>query len=188
LEGILWHQGENDSTPERAIRYGEKFALIVKTFRSELNAPNLPIVIGGLGNYLMEGMYGDYFSAYQIVNKSLQEFAKTNSDCYFVTASGLKFAKTNSDCYFVTASGLTPNPDFIHIDAASQRIFGIRYFEAFNKHEHIMEPLTNENKILAMINERPLSKTEKTGLLDLKFSIGALSLKDYKTEQERLKQ
>jgi len=171
LEGILWHQGENDSTPERAIRYGEKFALIVKTFRSELNAPNLPIVIGGLGNYLMEGMYGDYFSAYQIVNKSLQEFAKTNSDCYFVTASGL-----------------TPNPDFIHIDAASQRIFGIRYFEAFNKQEHIMEPLTDENKILEMINVRPLSKTEETGLLDLKFSIGALSLDEYRTEQERLKQ
>jgi hypothetical protein len=171
LEGILWHQGENDSAPDDANRYGEKFSLIVKTFRSELNVPELPIIIGGLCDFLTEGMYGACFSAYSIVNKELQDFAKSNPNCYFITASGL-----------------TSNPDFIHIDAASQRIFGIRYFEAFNKHEHVLEALNDERKILEIINQRPLTETEKRGLLDLKFSSGALSLEDYKIELARLKQ
>jgi len=171
LDGILWHQGENDATPDKASQYTEKFSLIVKTFRSELNAPNLPIVMGGLGDFLTVGMYGAYFSAYKIVNMALQDFANTNPDCYFVTAKGL-----------------TSNPDFIHIEAASQRIFGIRYFEAFNKQEHILEPLHDENEILEMINLRPLTETEKIGLLELKFSSGNLSLEDYKTELARLRQ
>ncbi|WP_417888170.1 sialate O-acetylesterase [Zunongwangia sp.] len=171
LQGILWHQGENDSTPDCANQYGEKFSLIVKTIRSELNIPNLPIIIGGLGDFLTEGMYGAYFSAYQIVNKALQDFAQANHNCYFVTASGL-----------------TSNPDFIHIDAASQRKFGIRYFEAFNRQEHILEPINLENEKLEIINNRPLSNNEKIGLLDLKFSSGALSLESYKTEIAKLKQ
>jgi len=171
LAGILWHQGENDSTPDCANQYGEKFSLIVKTIRSELNVPNLPIVIGGLGDFLTEGMYGAYFSAYQIVNKALQDFAQAAPHCYFVTASGL-----------------TSNPDFIHIDAASQRKFGIRYFEAFNRHEHILEPIDLENETLELINNRVLSNTEKIGLLDIKFSSGALSLENYKIELMKLKQ
>jgi len=170
LDGILWHQGENDSTPDSANIYGEKLSKIVKAFRSELNLPNLPIIMGGLGNYLTEGIYGMYFSAYETVNKSLQDFAHSNHDCYFVTASGL-----------------TSNPDYIHIDAASQRIFGIRYFEAFNKREHIMEPLHDETEKMEFINRRPLSDTEKIGLLDLKFSRGDVSSEDYKKELESFK-
>mgnify|MGYP006972147430 CR=1 FL=1 len=33
----------------------------------------------------------------------------------------------------MTAEGLTPNPDGIHMDAVSQRRFGVRYYEAFVK-------------------------------------------------------
>ncbi|MET4083175.1 hypothetical protein ABIB40_003144 [Pedobacter sp. UYP30] len=138
LEGILWHQGENDSTMDSAIVYEERFSLIVKAFRSELNLPNLPIIIGGLGDFLTEGEYSAYFSAYQVVNRALQDFTQTNPNCYFVTASGL-----------------TSNPDFIHIDAASQRKFGLRYFEAFNSQEHILEPLVDENNILNVIDRTP---------------------------------
>jgi len=140
LDGILWHQGENDSTQDNANRYGEKFSLIVNSFRSELNLPKLPIIIGGLGDFLTEGQYSIYFSAYQTVNRALQAFAETHPNCYFVTALGL-----------------TSNPDFIHIDAASQRIFGIRYFEAFYKQVQIVEPLIDENETLELINNRPTS-------------------------------
>lgn len=123
LDGILWHQGENDSTPDNANLYGEKFSIIVKAFRNELNAPNLPIIVGGLGDFLTEGTFGSYFSEYQIVNKALQDFAETNSNCYFVSAFGL-----------------TANSDLIHFDAASQRKFGLRYFEAFHEHKSILNP------------------------------------------------
>lgn len=171
LEGILWHQGENDATPNVANQYEEKFSSIVEAFRRELNVPDLPIIIGGLGDFLTEGIYGAYFSGYPTVNKKLQDFAKSTPNCYFITASGL-----------------TSNPDFIHIDAASQRIFGIRYFEAFDKHKHILEALNDEEKRVETINQRPLSETEKNGLLDLKFARGAISLEDYKMELSKLKQ
>lgn len=122
LDAILWHQGENDSTPEYANRYGEKFSVIVEKLRNELKAPNIPIILGGLGDFLTEGTYGSYFSEYQIVNKALQDFAESNANCYFVSASGL-----------------TANPDLIHFDAASQRNFGIRYFEAFNERKNFLD-------------------------------------------------
>ncbi|WP_316804338.1 sialate O-acetylesterase [Pedobacter nototheniae] len=169
LDGILWHQGENDANPDAANRYEEKFSLIVQAFRRELNEPDLPIVIGGLGDFLIEGMYGAYFSAYPVVNKKLK-------DC----------GQSIPHCYFVTALGLTSNPDVIHFNAASQRIFGVRYFEAFANHMHVLEPLKTEGEILEMIEQRPLSETEKKELLNLKFSSGALSLEDYKIELSKL--
>lgn len=149
LAGILWHQGENDAAPALANRYEEKFTLIVEAFRRELSDPDLPILIGGLGDYLTEGMFGQYFSAYSTVNARLRHFANTIANCYFVTASGL-----------------SANPDLIHINAASQRIFGIRYFEAFDKQKQVLKPLKDEEEILKVINELTLSEPEKKKLLD----------------------
>ena len=170
LKGILWHQGENDCQPTHAKKYGEKFSVIVQTLREKLDVPNIPIIIGGLGDFLTQGMYGEYFESYPIVNKELESFAKNNPNCYFVTASGL-----------------TANPDGIHINAFSQRIFGIRYVEAFHKQKHILEPIDMEKERVEMIYNKPLSANEKIGLLDLKFSSGALSLENYKTEMVKLK-
>lgn len=53
---------------------------------------------------------------YQLINEELQ-----------------KYAQGNENCYYVTAKGLTSNPGGIHINAMSQRIFGIRYYEAYRK-------------------------------------------------------
>lgn len=50
LCGILWHQGETDvqqSTPE----YAEKFAEIVAHLQSELNAADVPVVVGEIGRW-----------------------------------------------------------------------------------------------------------------------------------------
>ncbi|GAA5024691.1 acetylxylan esterase [Marivirga lumbricoides] len=171
LKGILWHQGENDCQPTNAKNYGEKFSAIVQTLREKLEVPNIPVIIGGLGAFLTQGIYGEYFKSYSIVNEELE-----------------KFAKNNPNCYFVTASGLNANPDGIHLNASSQRIFGIRYFEAFSKQKHILEALEIENEILEMIYKKPLSDTEKIGLLNLKFSNGDLSLESYKAEMAKFKQ
>lgn len=48
----------------------------------------------------------------------------------------------------MTAEGLTPNPDGIHMDAVSQRRFGVRYYEAFVKREHVLKPIENEMELL----------------------------------------
>jgi hypothetical protein len=47
----------NDSTPDDANRYGEKFSIIVKTLRDKLNVPNIPIILGGLGDFLTQGNF-----------------------------------------------------------------------------------------------------------------------------------
>lgn len=171
LSGILWHQGESDCFPDRVDTYAEKFTVIVNALRKELNVPDIPLIIGGLGDFLTEGMYGQYFTLYPQINEALK-----------------RFALSTADCYFATASGLTANPDGIHMDAVSQRVFGIRYFEAFHQRRHIFEPLAGEQDVIQLINSRPLTKTELIALLEIRFSTGEISLDAYKTELTVLKQ
>ncbi|MBU3144863.1 sialate O-acetylesterase [Clostridium sp. CF012] len=165
LDGILWHQGESDCSLEGSSRYYEKFLTIVEAFRRELGVPEIPLIIGGLGDYLVTGMFGEYFAAYTLVNKELEKFSNTQKNCYFVTALGLK-------C----------NPDGVHINAVSQRIFGLRYFEAFDKLHHILEPLEGEHNAVNIDSGRPLSKLERITPIENKFVKGDLSLEDYQSQ------
>jgi hypothetical protein len=169
LDGILWHQGENECSAERSGRYYEKFLLIVKAFRRELCVPDIPLMIGGLGDYLGTGRLGEYFPEYPVVNKELK-----------------RFADTQKNCYFVTASGLGANPDGLHFNAVSQRILGLRYFEAFDKLQQILEPLEDENRAVHIDSERPLSKVERITQLNNTFAKGDLSLEDYEAQQVKI--
>ncbi len=169
LDGILWHQGENECSPERSSRYHEKFLLIVEAFRRELSVPDIPLIIGGLGDYLVNGMFGEYFQEYPLVNQELENFSNAQENCYFVTASGLQ-----------------ANPDGIHMNAVSQRIFGLRYFEAFDKLQNILEPLKGENSAVNIDSERPLSKAERITLLENKFVKGDLSLEHYQAQLAKI--
>jgi hypothetical protein len=171
LAGILWHQGENDCSAEGASHYREKFSQIVAAWRRELDVPEVPLIIGGLGDFLPSGRYGAYFTGYSLVNQALQDFAAT-------TPNG----------YFATATGLTANPDGLHFDAASQRLLGLRYFEAFAGQQHIVAPLADETARLATIHNRPLSKPEQKALLEIRFASGALSLEEFEAQLAALTQ
>ena len=50
LVGILWHQGESDSYGERYKTYEAKLLSLFKHLREELNAKDIPIIIGELGH------------------------------------------------------------------------------------------------------------------------------------------
>ncbi len=165
LEAILWHQGENECSSGNYKLYHEKFVKIVEAFRRELNAPDIPIIIGGMGDYLRNGWLGEYFTEHIEVDQELK-----------------KFANTQKNCYFVTATGLTPNPDGIHLNAVSQRIFGVRYFDAYDKLHHVLEPLEGEEDAINIESERTLTKIEKSTLLENKFVRGDMSLEDYKSQ------
>lgn len=97
LQGILWHQGENDSFGERSTVYHQKLTLIVSALRKATDAPDVPFIVGGLGDFLSNGRYGKYFTEHQLVNDAL-----------------LKYANTANNTYFVTSSGLTANSDGLH--------------------------------------------------------------------------
>ena len=51
LKGILWHQGESDSGPGRAEKHEKLLRELVERFRKELDAQDLPFVIGQLGQF-----------------------------------------------------------------------------------------------------------------------------------------
>jgi hypothetical protein len=94
-----------------------------------------------------------------------------------------KYADTKSNAYFVTSNGLTANYDGLHFDAVSQRRLGIRYFEAYSEGKNVLAPLSAEDDIVKVIQDRPLTKTEKIALLEISFVAGKMSLKDF---EERL--
>ena len=165
LAGILWHQGETDSFNGNYKVYYEKLLVIIDAVRKELNAPDIPVIIGGLPDFLGKEGFGKNCTEYDLVNKELE-----------------KFAREQDNCYFVTASGLTSNPDGIHIDAISQRRFGVRYFEAFSKKQHVFEPLPHEDEILELVYSREHTKNEKIYLQSMNFALGKVSYNEFMTE------
>lgn len=169
LSGILWHQGESDSNGQKHRLYTEKLALIIKTLREELNAPDLPLIIGGLGEFLQNGMYGQYFNEHHEVNAAL-----------------MQFAKDQQHCYFVSAKGLTANPDSIHFNAVSQRKFGVRYFKAFQEKTHIWEALPDEDQIIETIHQKPLTKNEKHELLQYQWAMGTITADEFQAQVAKL--
>jgi hypothetical protein len=170
LSGMLWHQGENDSFGGRSAVYYNKLSLIVDAFRHELDAPEIPFISGGIGDFLESGRYGKYFTEYNEVNQAL-----------------LRYADTNPNTYFVTATGLTANEDRLHFDAVSQRKFGVRYFKAYAEKKNIFAPLAGENELVNMIQDRPLTKKEKIDLLEIQFASGQLLLNNFDEQLIKLK-
>jgi len=114
IKGVLWHQGEADCSEDRYSLYEEKFTRIMKGLREDLNLPDVPFLLGGLGDYLKD--FTD--------NPALKNYYKVNEALNQVCAK-------NPNTAFVSAEGLTPNPDILHFNAKSLREFGMRYFDAF---------------------------------------------------------
>jgi len=112
LRGILWHQGESDSNPEKSATYEAKLHDLVSRFRDELNAPDVPFIVGQLG--IFEGKPWD--DAKHVVDKAHQDLP----------------SKVNATA-FVSADGLVDGGDKTHFDADSMREFGRRYAAAYRK-------------------------------------------------------
>lgn len=170
IAGILWHQGENDCVVDLAASYKDRFTIIIDELRNVLQLPDVPLIIGGLGDYLTKGRYGKYFGAYPLVNKAL-----------------LEFAEQSANGYYVTADGLTANPDGLHFDAISQRRLGIRYFEAFSKSVHVLKALPQEDAKLEVIYNRPVTTKEQMALLEYRFAFGELTLIELEKKQAELR-
>lgn len=115
LAGILWHQGEADTAHPQCDTYGQRFATVLLALRKELGE-NIPVLMGGLGDFLQDCPLDPTLKNYPIVNAALQQ-----------VANGQPLTG------FVSAEGLTANPDQLHFCAASLYEFGLRYFDVFEK-------------------------------------------------------
>lgn len=159
LIAVLWHQGENDSSGGKYKEYYQKLEIIVDEFRNTLG--RVPFIIGGLGDYLGKTAFGAYCTEYELVNRELY-----------------KFATEKEECYFVTGSKLYSNQDGIHINAESQRRFGLRYYEAFDKKKHITAPLTDEFQQVEKLLSREHTSSEKQYIALEQFTLGKISLEE----------
>lgn len=127
FSGFLWHQGESDCTNEFVKSYYDKLEAIVQGFRKSLNAEDLPFLIGGLGSFLKDCDYLETRKYGIKINELLQ-----------------KFCLKEKQCFYVTADGLQSKEDRLHINAQSQRVFGLRFFAAYDQRDHIWNQLENE--------------------------------------------
>jgi Carbohydrate esterase, sialic acid-specific acetylesterase len=104
IKGIIWHQGESDSSPEKAAAYLPKLINLVAALRRELGDEQLPFVAGELGYYK---------EPYQLINRQLELLPRQ------VPYTAV-----------VSAKGLNHKGDVTHFDTESARELGHRYAAA----------------------------------------------------------
>ena len=119
IVAILWHQGESDCFEDRYSHYEEKCLKIMKSLREELSLTDVPLLMGGLGGYLINYAGKTQCAKYYLqINEAIERVAS-------------KLPK----CAFVSAEGLAPNPDNLHFSTPSLYEFGRRYYAEFKKLE-----------------------------------------------------
>jgi len=55
LKGILWHQDESDSNPEKCYLYQEKLENLIQRVRKLVENPDVPFVAGEIGRFKIKG-------------------------------------------------------------------------------------------------------------------------------------
>lgn len=133
LKGILWHQGESDCSADKCSAYAERFVSIMDTLRTKIGKNDLPILVGGLGDFLSQYTASpEIMEFHPTINSILQNLG----DSY-------------RHCVFVSAVGLGANPDNLHFSATSLKELGKRYYNAFRpydqQHDEDEEGLTVDN-------------------------------------------
>lgn len=112
LAGILWHQGEADSSAAKVATYPARFAAMISQLRQDLAAQDVPVMVGELGTF-------------RPVSAPFNAMLP-------------KVAAAVPACAVVSAGGLGHGGDSLHFDADALRLFGKRYFEAYERVEKKM--------------------------------------------------
>ena len=113
IKGILWHQGESDSSPELAPQYEKNIQELIKNIRTDLDLGPVPFVVGKLGDF-----YVARKEQAQVINDILENIPK---------------AVKNTAC--VETKGLIAREDNTHFNTESARELGKRYAKAMIKLE-----------------------------------------------------
>jgi hypothetical protein len=110
LAGILWHQGEADSSKEKTATYADRFAAMIAQLRTDLSAEKVPVIVGELGRFR-------------------PNFEAFNANLPAVVAKVPR-------CALVTTEDLVHKGDQTHFDSPSLRTLGKRYADAYLKLAH----------------------------------------------------
>lgn len=167
LEAILFHQGENDALNDLYQTYEDKLDQVLSGIRKELNAENVPIVVGGLPDFLGKSGYGIHAIQHDKITSILRNYAENHPNMFFTEACGLD-----------------PNEDGIHINAPSQRRFGLRYYDSLNQSSQDLSE-EQENERLARLLNRSLSPAEQVLEVQLEQIDGKISFEE---QQKRIQE
>ena len=112
IKGMIWHQGESDTEkPDTADTYGTRLAAMFADLRKDLRQPELPIVVGQLGDFLAI---------------SPKKFPHADT----VKAAIKKIPDTVPNTGYADATGLGHKGDKLHFSTEAQREFGPRFAQA----------------------------------------------------------
>jgi len=112
LGGIIWHQGESNCRNLNKDDYTEKFLFTMNSMRHELDAENLPLILGEISECMGERWSLDKWTA--PFNLFLNELAEKLPVCAVASQKGL-----------------TLRCDGIHFDSPSCRELGRRYLKKY---------------------------------------------------------
>jgi len=119
LAGVLWHQGEADCSEKLYPLYEEKLKKFLDALQCELKLTDVPILMGGLGDFLKDCPLAEHLKNYTYINEIVERVANDRK------MTG-----------YVSAEGLAANPDNLHFSAKALREFGLRYYNEFLKLEN----------------------------------------------------
>ncbi|MBM1107268.1 sialate O-acetylesterase [Aurantibacter crassamenti] len=111
IKGILWHQGESDTSNELNIKeYSNRLSYLFNEFRTIVGNNQLPIILGELGGYSKDN------ESWQKINSAIHSYTQKDSLTSFITTQDLEH-----------------KGDYIHFNANGQREMGKRYAQKMNK-------------------------------------------------------
>lgn len=110
VKGVIWHQGEAEcKNPELYNTYQKRLSGMIVDLRADLDEPDLPFVMGELGEFLERPGVSTVNSAMHKISKSVPATAVASS------------------------KGLPAKSDQVHFNAKSEREFGKRYAQQMLK-------------------------------------------------------
>lgn len=120
LAGIIWHQGESDSSPEKSALYQQKLKIFIKKLREDLQVPALPFVAGQL-------------PAFQINKTGPYGLPHVNDSAVRINEAVAGLQKQVPNYAFITAESTADIGDHTHFNAVSARLLGQRYATAMQQ-------------------------------------------------------
>lgn len=118
LVAILWHQGEAECKIDKFEGYYKSLDTVMTELKKRIGK-NVPIVLGGLGDYLKK-YFPEKPDSYLKINTQLE-----------------KYANNHTDVAFASAKDLVDKGDNLHFNTSSLMEFGKRYYQAFKTIENL---------------------------------------------------
>lgn len=113
LKGIIWHQGESDSYPQKFPMYQDRLANLISRFRSHTAQDSLPFILGELSQRFVEDRLPQDSSAWYINQQVLPTLRDEMPKVGLISSQG---------------ADMIPS-DPIHFSAEASRLLGSRYAE-----------------------------------------------------------